>query len=634
MQYGAPFLFFACFFVFLLCYINPAVIYSGNGIDIHKYVTVMHTQEVSRQNADIYEGSSFSKPFILELTPAFAKEIVCAPGGITRLAVTLCIYACHYPIAGALCVTLLALFFYWIFPLYLSGTGSKRLFIIRFIPSFFLLTICAWYELRFCVFLMPVAGALALAVCFQRFRLTGVFARVLWLSFLFWCAWYFLQWGSAIFIFFVVIHDFFSRDSRHLPIVITAAVNGALLFAVETCFLPLDMGIRWSDFTLLSGLPLVVIGFFPLSAIILATWRRFQRTSERDALVKAVIVQITLLVCCTFAVVVWLCQEPVNRDTRTIARTMHHIMTGQWDAILHEKTSALYKDFPQKAGPIQEFMIHAVDHALCRTGQLGDKLFTFPQAVLSDEPLFMLETTHTNGYVNWIAVMELAMDIGMVNTAEKIAGEIMENVGPYPDVMYRRALIQIAKGNNEAAAVYLNKLACMPFYRTEAKRLLGMFGKNSDLLSEPRIAAMRTNMDTTDYFLFTVSYDAMLKHLLQSNPGNKAAYDYMMTFYLLTGRPEGLVALLPAALAFGYTALPRYWEEALCVYQATNSQQPSSNGSVSGLRPEAVERFNLFAKSFIQIADDPAAADKLAPAFGDSYYYFSVFRHSKGAQHE
>ena len=44
----------------------------------------------------------------------------------------------------------------------------------------------------------------------------------------------------------------------------------------------------------------------------------------------------------------------------------------------------------------------------------------------------------TNGYVNWVVVLDLAMDLGMVNTAEKIAGEIMENMGPYPDIIYRR----------------------------------------------------------------------------------------------------------------------------------------------------------------------------------------------------
>ena len=313
---------------------------------------------------------------------------------------------------------------------------------------------------------------------------------------------------------------------------------------------------------------------------------------------------------------------------------MYHVMNGKWNAILHEKTAALFAPFPQKEGQLLAFMVHSVIHALFRTGQLGDRLFAFPQRGFANDPLLMLDATRTNGYVNWVVVLELAMELGMVNVAEKVAGEIMENVGPYPDIMYRRVLIQIAKGNNEAAAVYLHKLACMPFYRAEAKRLLGMLDNSGALLSEKRIAAMRANMDTTDYFLFTASYDTMYKNLLQSNPGNKAAFDYLMTYCLLIGRLDVVAVLAPRAAAYGYTMLPRCWEEALCIFQAGNAQQEPSEAVFSGFRPETVQRFNEFARACMTQRDDSTAAANLARAFGDSYFYYSIFRHSAGVRHD
>jgi hypothetical protein len=634
MRFSVPLFFFGFYFIFLLFYIDPAVIYSSNGINIHNYVATMHAQDASPQHTSSYADPSFRRLFILELTPEYLRGIAVAPGGWTRLAVTLCIYACHYPIIGALIITGLALFFFWIFSLYLQGVSGIQPFILRFVPALFILTICAWYELSDCTFLLPVAGALAFAVCYQRLRPASAVSRALWLSLFFWLAWYLMQWGSLLVLLFAVIHELFSRERRIAAIAFAAAVNGAMLYFVDAWFVPLNMTIRWSDFTTLSGLPLVVIVFFPLAAIILAVWNRLRRAPEGTVAATGAIVRTSLLVCFTAAAAVWLCREPVNRDTRTIARTMHHVMNGQWEAVLHEKTAALFRDFPQRAGPLQEFMVHAVDRALCRTGQLGDRLFTFPQTLFSDDPLLMLERTRTTGYVNWVVVLDLAMDLGMVNTAEKMAGEIMENMGPYPDIIYRRVLVQIAKGNKEAAAVYLNKLACMPFYRAVAKRLLGMLDNNGALLSEPRIAAMRAYMDTTDYFLFTVSYETTYKNLLKSNPGNKAAYDYLMTYYLLTGRTDGVAALAPGAPEFGYTVLPRYWQEALCVYQAANSQQASSEVSFPGLRRETVERFNEFARTYSPLADDPAAAAKLKPAFGDTYYYYYTFGRSRGVQHE
>ncbi len=638
---SVPLFFFSCYFIFLVRSIDPAVIYSSNGMNIHNYVAAMHAQDASPQDTSFYADPWFRNLFILELTPEYLREIAVAPGGWTKLAVTLCIYTCHYPIAGALAVTGLALFFYWIFALYIQGTGARRPFVLRFVPAFFILTMCAWYELRSIAFLLPVAGALAFAVLYRRLRPAAVLTRPLWLSLLFWFAWYLMQWGSLLVLLFTIIHELFSKERRIASVAIAAAVNGALLYFADAWFIPLDMTIRWSGFTAPSGLPLAVIGFFPLAAIILAALSRLRRAPEGKAKANAPIVAIgaivrtSLLVCGTVAAAVWLCGEPVNRDTRTIARTVYHVMNGQWEAVLHEKTASLFAGFPQKAGALQVFMVHAVDHALCRTGRLGDRLFTFPQATFSYDPLLMLQGTPRNGYVNWVVMLDLAMDLGMVNTAEKIAGELMEKMGPYPDIIYRRALVQIAKGNKDAAAVYLGKLASMPFYRTEAKRLLGMLDNNRALLSELRIAAMCANMDTADYFMFNnVSNDVMLKRLLQSNPGNKAAYDYLMTYYLLTHQIEGVAVIAPAAPAFGYTVLPRYWEEALCLYQAVNSMQVSSEVPFSGLRQETVERFTEFSRAWLRVEHDPEAAAKLAPAFGDSYFYFSIFRHSRGAFHE
>jgi hypothetical protein len=131
-----------------------------------------------------------------------------------------------------------------------------------------------------------------------------------------------------------------------------------------------------------------------------------------------------------------------------------------------------------------------------------------------------------------------------------------------------------------------------------------------------------------------MSCDVVLRYLLQSNPGNKAAYDYLMTNRLLTGQLEDVAVLAPAAATFGYTVLPRYWEEALCLYQSVHSLQASSEISFSGLRKETVERFYWFTNAWIQMENDPGSAAKLAPEYGDSYFYFSIFKHSAGTIHE
>lgn len=626
IQYGVPLLFFICYFFFLLLYINPAVIYSSNGIDLHNYVATMHSQVSNHE----YNGPPFHHPYILELTPDYFREVITTPGGLTKLAVTLSIYACHYPIAGSLVLTGLALFFFLIFSLYIQGNCPKRPFILRFVPPLFLLVICAWYELGYLAFLLPVIGALAFVIYFQRNRPGYAITRGLLLSLLFWCAWYLLQWGSFLVLLFTIIYEFSRKERNVASVIIASIVNGTLLFILDTMFLPIGMSIHWSDFTVLSDLPITVIVFFPFAAIVLAVWSRFRYELKEKAVFIGAILRTISFLGLIILTVFYLCKEPVNLYTRTIARTMDHVLNKQWDAILHENTSEIFKGFPRETGQLQAFMVHAIDRALNSTGHLGDNLFNFPQAKFTNDPLLMLQSTLSSGFVNWVVVQDLAMDLGMVNTAEKIAGELMENMGPFPDILYRRALVQIAKGNRDAAKVYLQKLAGMPFYRNEARRLLSIIDNEGAIDSEPRIAKMRSPMDTTDYFLFTITYENVLKNLLKSNPGNKAAFDYLMTYYLQTGMLDGVAELVPMARNFGYTtSLPRVWEEAYCVYLASNSQQTTTD-PFSGIRPETINRFNEFARACIQLSNDPSTDAKLAPSFGDTYFYFSVFGHSSG----
>jgi hypothetical protein len=634
-RFWIPVFFFSCYFIFLLLYINPAIIYSSNGVNIHKYVVAMHAKNDSPDHTIHYEDPPYRHPFILELTPEYLRETVATPGGLTRFAVTSCIYACHNQFTGALMITVLALFFYYVFQWYMRVWGIRGSGLTGFIPAFILMTICAWYELSYCAYLLPVGGALALTAIYQRFHPKRPLASALFLSLLIWTAWYLLQWGCVLLMLFIIIFQFITPERKNWLILIAVVTNAVLLWVLNTWIVPINMSIRWIDFSALSGLPIVVISFFPFSAIIFALWTRFWPARARAATIRGIIVRILLLVCGTVVSLVWLCKDPVNRDTRTFARTIYHITTGQWDAVLHEKTGPMFAEFPNKGDALQAFMVHAVAHALCRTGQISDRLFAFPQKVFANDPLLMLQTTLTGGFVNWITVLELTMDLGMVNTAEKIAGELMENMGPFPDIIYRRALIHIAKGDYNAAAVYLARLSHMPFYGTKANRMLKIIYSNDKFESEPRIAQMRASMDTTDYFLFTVSPDAMLKHLLQSNPGNKIAYDYLMTYCIYNGWFEGLTALAPAAPAFGYKRLPRCWEEALCVNLVVSKEELTpSNVSFPGMRQATLERLNQFIQVSLTIGNDSIAAAKLAPAYCDSYFYFYMFKYSYGVYHE
>jgi hypothetical protein len=47
-----------------------------------------------------------------------------------------------------------------------------------------------------------------------------------------------------------------------------------------------------------------------------------------------------------------------------------------------------------------------------------------------------------------------------------------------------------------------------------------------------------------------------------------------------------------------------------------------------------VERLSAFSQAWLRVENDPKAAETLSPAFGDSYFYYSVFRYCRGDAHE
>ena len=186
----------------------------------------MHAQDASPQHTSSYADPSFRRLFILELTPEYLREIAVAPGGWTRLAVTLCIYACHYPIVGALTITGLALFFYWIFPLYILGICAVRPFISPLCSPAFSpdnMRLVRIERLHF-------SSAGCRRACFAVSTSVSGPPR-LWpvrclLSLFFWCAWYFMQWGCFLVLFFALIHEFCSRERRIAPSLLRQQLMG------------------------------------------------------------------------------------------------------------------------------------------------------------------------------------------------------------------------------------------------------------------------------------------------------------------------------------------------------------------------------------------------------------------------
>ena len=255
--------------------------------------------------------------------------------------------------------------------------------------------------------------------------------------------------------------------------------------------------------------------------------------------------------------------------------------------------------------------------ALYHTGRLGDDLFSLPvSAAAPPVPWLSLPRDRDPQLWDHAQIAGLALEVGDVNRAEHFSHELLEGAGEDPAVIRRLALINLAKGRPETARVFLNALG--PSRAGDAA-----------VLAE-RARYLRSVMFLEDDVSFLedapprAESTAALEALLERNPGNRAAFEYLVTRYLINGQAAEAAGHMWRLEGLGYRRIPRHYEEAILVHEFTTGQRVAVPGlRVSG---ETRRRFEEFKTASRKLRSDlRLARERLAPEFGDGFFYYRTF---------
>lgn len=275
---------------------------------------------------------------------------------------------------------------------------------------------------------------------------------------------------------------------------------------------------------------------------------------------------------------------------------------GLWSQVL---------DTARRCGP-HYLICHDVNRALYHTGRLGDQMFSYyqdPQALLlsGKEALWQKADTCT--------------ELGLLNEAEGALSNSLGMFGEKPLLLQRLARIYLAKGEVETAGVYLRALSKVPFWRRQAVAVLTQLQNDPNLTRMEEIQHLRAVRLKQDF----VRPADVLRILLGENPQNRMAYEYSMAWFLLTKDLAGFARMFNTYHNAVETRIPRHYEEAILLCQATNRGTVELGGrSVS---QESVNRFESFTRALEPFGRNLAAARQaLGRSFGDTYYYYFVFR--------
>jgi len=304
-----------------------------------------------------------------------------------------------------------------------------------------------------------------------------------------------------------------------------------------------------------------------------------------------------------------------DRMNKPFVQTNDYSLRKQWDKILE-----LSRNLPK--GRSNVYFNHDIMRALYHTGRLPYDMFKFPQ---TPHGLFLTHEEEVSDLTQ-LKLCDFFIELGSVNRAEKLASEILAAKNHSGIVVEKLAWINIIKGQYQTARIYLNDLKKDLICRGAATALLGGLDGGLSPDQTAYVESIRSRMYDEGYpGAADESVEQMLKGLLAQNRRNRMAFEYLMAYYLLTGRVDEITANMERLKELGYQTIPTIYEEAMLIYFGAKGQKIDL--SKFNIRRQTIDRYTKFVQLITGMRPEnrQAVLNHLISEFGSSYFFYSTF---------
>jgi tetratricopeptide (TPR) repeat protein len=615
---AVPVLFFSASYLFLWLYVGPQL---------------YHHFEISRRSLYFETGW----PFL--------RDYLSYPSGLSQYLAAFLTQLCYFSWLGALCITLVA---WGIYRLTASLTAIKAdspWRVVCYMPALLILMICGRYENPLSMG-MAVLIAGFFSVMYEKFSPRRVPARAAFFLIISGVLYYIVGSAALIFVALAVLYEFFHQHKPAfgmLYLLLGAAVCWLLdthIFKPETSelllysnpFSPVEHNLIRESWTrafegaLFIGPPVLVL--LVNSSRWLGKSRSIFRTSKwnynkNSSVIKPIphlylgrlkwIIQIALLALIAVPGVLF----SYGYKTKRALQMSYFACRRMWPEVL-----AVAETIP--LNQYRSFYFNAANRALYHTGRMGSEMFAYPQNYDIRDLVFSMDNANNQVIMER---MELCLELGLVNVAERIAHEFLAwtNDRPNPFVFKQFALIYITKEKIETARISLRALSKNLIYGREAKDLLHRLEIDPLFEHDEHIQHLRSVMITNDFVFGPYPEEGRcLEELLRVNKNNRMAFEYLMAHYLLTKQLGNFVGNLHRLDNFGYDSIPRHYQEAILIYKGiTHKDVDLGQREISA---EVKEQYDEIDKIILSSNNNMELMRKaLAPKFGDTYFFYFIF---------
>ena len=246
-------------------------------------------------------------------------------------------------------------------------------------------------------------------------------------------------------------------------------------------------------------------------------------------------------------------------------------------------------------------------------GQLADKLLDYYQPF--ERGLFLPVGDKSSPFVIGCAG-DVWWALGYMPLAERDAmlGMLFSPAHNGSRYLRRLAEANLVKGDDEAASKYLRILM-----NSRADKAWASARLQENWTPEYRslIEYKRSFLPRIDFVHGMDQVQLILRVMLNSNPGNRMALDYLLCYDLLTKDLDAFVADFAPSL----TASTLY-EEAMLIFLASKGGMNPENFQHYHITGNTLDRFNRFVTIYKR---DNGAMNNLTGEFGKTYWYYFYF---------
>jgi hypothetical protein len=368
--------------------------------------------------------------------------------------------------------------------------------------------------------------------------------------------------------------------------------------------------------------PYVLYGFFPIVYCLILLMHHSTKAEKahgkshaRLAIAGPAVAAAALIIVLVLGLIV-----SFNRTNNTTLLACRLSRLEKWEKLL---------SVVRKTSTYNLYTACAAGQAFYYTHTLPVDLFTIPQFYGANGLfLFFDPQAREKTYDPLMAPYrcDLYFRLGLVNNAEQWGYEAVGVRGESGWTLRRLAQIHALKREFPAARACCAVLETMPFERAWARDFGSRLDNGALLLKDATLLPVRAAMPTRDFIAQNLELPMLdVERLLQQNPDNDMAYEYLMAAYMLSGNLQRIALLIAGRSASVYTETPRLYQEALLLHK-TIYPDADTLALKNHVNPATISDFSDFNAIMEKYRTHPGMkVKKLAERFWNSYWYYYLF---------